>query len=236
MNTLLALLTPIALLNSIVALPSGLAGVVASLAARNPFLTASAFIFGKFVPFFVVGLLIAIGLDAAFDQITNWAVDIWRDPAGFVVLLQLVIGAAMVIFGYRFSRASHYQDQSTPTVRMTPIGAFSVGAGMTLIGLPGALFYFAAIEQILRADLAVPGIVKAILYYNLVYFSPLILVVLSRLLFGEQADPLFRTIARFFDRWGKRLIFFGFLGLGALLVVDAIGWFVDFPLLPSYLR
>ncbi|MGI9264082.1 MAG: GAP family protein [Gammaproteobacteria bacterium] len=236
MSTLLALLTPIALLNSIAKLPGGLAGVVTSLATPKPFLTASAYIFGKFVPFFVVGLLIAIGLDAAFDQTRSWARDIWQDPTGFIVVLQLVIGAAMVIVGYRFSRASHYQNHSKTAVQMTPIGAFSIGAGMTLIGLPGALFYFAAIDLILRAELPVPGIVKAILFYNLVYLSPLMLVVLSRRLFGEHVEPLFRAIAGFFDRWGTRLVFFGLLGLGALLVADAIGWFFDLPLLPSYLR
>ena len=170
MSTLLALLTPIALLNSVAKLPGGLAGVVTSLATPKPFLTASAFILGKFVPFFVVGLLIAIGLDAAFDQTRNWAREIWQDPTGFVVVLQLAIGATMVIAGYRFSRASHYQNQSKSEAPMTPFGAFSVGAGMTLIGLPGALFYFAAIDQILRAELAVPGIVKAVLFYNLVFF------------------------------------------------------------------
>ena len=236
MSTLLALLTPIALLNSVAIFPSGIAGVVASLAARKPFLTATAFISGKFVPFFIVGLLIAIGLDVAFDQLSTLARDFWQDPSGFVVVLQLIIGAAMVAFGYRYSRASRYQTHSKPAVRMTPIGAFSIGAGMTLVGLPAALFYFAAIDQILRTDPTVPEIVKAILYYNLVCFSPLVLIVLSRLMFGVHADPLFRAISKFFERWGKRLIFFGLLGLGALLVVDAIGWFVDFPLLPSYLR
>jgi hypothetical protein len=236
MSALLALLTPIALINSIATLPAGIAGIVASLSAPKPYLTASAFIAGKFVPLFTFGLLLAVGLDAAFDQIGIWARDIWHDPHTSIVVLQLIIGGVMVVFGYRLSRASQYRPDRETTARMTPIGAFSIAAGAATVGLPAALFYFAAIDQILRADLTVPGIVRAILYYNVIYLSPLALIVLTRRLVGSRADPLFQALAGFFGRWGKRLIFFGLLGLGALLVVDAIGWFVDFPLLPSYLR
>jgi hypothetical protein len=44
MNVLLAVLTPIALVNSVPKLPSGIAGVIASLGTPKPTLTASAFI------------------------------------------------------------------------------------------------------------------------------------------------------------------------------------------------
>ncbi len=155
MTALLVFLTPIALINSVPTLPSGIAGVAASLGAEKPFLTAS---------------------------------------------------------------------------------AFSIAAGLTVVGLPSALLYFAAIDQILRADLRAPGIVNAVLFYNVVYLSPLMLIVLSRRLFGARADPLFGAVARFLERWGKRLMFFGLLGLGAVLVADAIGWFIGFPLLPSPIR
>ncbi len=37
------------------------------------------------------------------------------------------------------------------------------------------------------------------------------------------------------ERRGKRLLFFGLLGLGLVLVIDAVGWFLGFPLLPTYL-
>ena len=236
MIALLAVLTPIALINSVSILPGGIAGVVASLGARKPFLTASAFIAGKFVPHFTFGLLLAIGLDTAFDRLGVWVRDVLQDPVALVVLLQLIIGAVMVVSGYRLSRASRHRPDRESTARMTPIGAFSVAAGTTLIGLPGALFYFAAIDQILRADFTVPGMVKAVLFYNVIFLSPLMLIVLSRRLFGTRADPLFGAVAKFFERWGKRLMFFGLLGLGAVLVADAIGWFIGFPLLPSYIR
>lgn len=106
MNALLALLTPIALISSASMLPSGIAGVVASLGTRKPYLTAGAFIVGTFVPQFAFGLLLVIGLDAAFDQVNVWMQDKWRDPDTLDVVLQLVIGTAMAVSGYRLASAS----------------------------------------------------------------------------------------------------------------------------------
>ena len=236
MNQLLAVLTPIALLNSLWILPSGITGVAASLGARKPILTASAFIAGRLVPHFTFGLLLAIGLDSAFDRIKVWVRHLWREPDTLVVVLQLVIGAVMVVFGSRLSRASQQRPHVAPSTPMTPIRAFSVSAGLTLIGLPGALMYFAAIDQILRADVTALGIVKALLFYNVVFLLPLMLIVLSRGLLGTRSDPLFGAVARFFERRGKQLMFVALLGLGVVLTVDAIGWFLGLPLLPSYNR
>lgn len=236
MTALLVFLTPIALINSVSTLPSGLAGVAASLGAEKPFLTASAFIAGKFVPRFAFGLLLAIGLDYAFDGLRVRAREAWQDPATLVVLLQLVIGAVMVVFGYHLSRASRQRPDHASATPLTPASAFSIAAGMAVVGLPGAVLYFAAIDQILRAELPALGIINAVLFYNVVYLSPLMLIVLSRRLFGTRADPLFEAVAKFLERWGKRLMFFGLLGLGAVLVADAIGWFIGLPLLPSPIR
>ena len=234
MNALLAVLTPIALISSASMLPSGIAGVVASLGTRKPYLTASAFIAGRFVPMFAFGLLLVIGLDAAFDQVNVWMQDKWRDPDTLAVVLQLVIGTAMAVFGYRLASASQQRPEQASSTSMSPVGAFSLAAGLNIIGLPVGLLYFAAIDQILRADLTVPGMAKALLYYNLMYLLPLMLIVLMRRIFGRRSDPIFAAVARFLKRWGKRLLFFGLLGLGVVLVVDAIGWFFGFPLLPTY--
>ena len=236
MTALLVVLTPIALINSVAILPSGMTGVVASLGTRKPYITASAFIAGKFVPHFIFGLLLAIGLDTSFDRIAAWAKDIWQDPNAVDVLLQLIIGAVMVVFGYHLSRASRGRPDQATSTPMTPLSAFTIAAGLTVVGLPGAVLYFAAIDQILRADLEVPRILNAVLFYNVIYLSPLVLIVLSRRLFGARADPFFGAVTKFIERWGKRLMFFGLLGLGVVLVADAVGWFIGLPLLPSYIR
>jgi hypothetical protein len=236
MIELLAILFPIALINSVWILPYGILGVVSSLATPRPTLTASAFIAGIFLPHFLFGLLLAIGVDTAIEQATAWLQETWRDRDLLLVLLQLVIGVVMVLFGYRLS----YTEPSPPpgdasNIQMSPLRAFSVSAGFTTVKLPGGLLYFAAIEQILRADPPVSAIVKGLLFYNLVYLSPLILTVFARHALGIRVDRLLANVSEFLGEWGKRLVFFGMLGLGVILVVDAVGWFFGAPLLPRYL-
>lgn len=236
MKNLLAILTSIALVNSVLFLPTGITGIAASLATQRPFLTAIAFVAGKFTPHFLFGLLIAVGLDAAFDYLKLRAREAWQDPDYWLVAVQLIIGIAMIVVAILVSRGSKDPASPKSTKPVTPLGAFSVSAGMTLVGLPGALLYFAAIDQVLRANLASPGVFIAILYYNLVLVSPLLLVVLLRRLLGGMVDPLFAAISRFFERWGKKIVLLALSGVGAVLALDAIGWFIEFPLLPSYLR
>jgi cytochrome c biogenesis protein CcdA len=236
MSNLLAILTSIALVNSVLFLPTGITGIAASLATQRPFLTAIAFVAGKFTPHFLFGLLIAVGLDAAFDSLKLRAREAWQDPDYWLVAVQLIIGIAMIVVATLVSRGSKDPASPKSTKPITPLGAFSVSAGMTLVGLPGALLYFAAIDQVLRANLTSPGVFIAILHYNLVLVSPLLLVVLLRRLLGGMVDPLFAAISRFFERWGKKIVLLALLGVGTVLALDAIGWFIEFPLLPSYLR
>jgi len=236
MNNLLVILTSIALVNSVLFLPTGITGIAASLATKKPFLTAIAFIAGKFTPHLLFGLLIAVGLDTAIDSIKFRAQEAWQDPDNWLVAAQLIIGVAMIVVAILVSRGSKDPASLKSTKPVTPLGAFSVSAGMTLVGLPGALLYFAAIDQVLRANLTSPGVVGAITYYNLILVSPLLLVVLMRRLLGGMVDPLFAAISRFFERWGKKIVLLALLGVGAVLALDAIGWFIEFPLLPSYLR
>lgn len=59
-------------------------------------------------------------------------------------------------------------------------------------------------------------------------------IVLASRLIGTRSDRIFAAVTGFVGQWGNRLMSFGLLGLGVVLVVDAVGWFFGFPLLPTY--
>ena len=54
---------------------------------------------------------------------------------------------------------------------MTPSQAWVMGAGATIAGLWGALPYFAAIDQILKADVSQVETMLALAYYNVVFIA-----------------------------------------------------------------
>jgi len=101
-----------------------------------------------------------------------------------------------------------------------------------IVGMPGALPYFAALDQILRADVSSSGAVLALLWYNAIFLLPLVLVPVLRLVLGARSQPFFDTVSRFSEVWGRRLIAAVLLLLGGLLVVDGMGWFLGRPLFP----
>ena len=113
---------------------------------------------------------------------------------------------------------------------VTPWQAFTFSAGLILIGLPGALPYFAAVDQMLRFDLSPPASLAAIAFYCLVFSAPLVvLAVVFRMLRGDLETVVGR-IEDFIGRWGRRIVMILLLALGALMVLDGVGWFFDRPL------
>jgi hypothetical protein len=110
--------------------------------------------------------------------------------------------------------------------------AFTFAAGLVIVGLPGALPYFAAVDQMLRADLPTSQTVLAVFFYNLVFVAPLIAIVVVRQLTGARADGILAAINRFMETWGRRVIMIALIALGFLLVVDGVGWFLGRPVIP----
>jgi len=107
-----------------------------------------------------------------------------------------------------------------------------IGAGITVVGLPGAVPYIGAVDQILRSDPGFVGSVLALLFYNLVVLLPLVALVIIRFVFPAHSERVFEWIGSLADRWGHRIIVTALALLGAVLVVDGVGWFRGYPLIP----
>lgn len=225
-------LTSIALLDSTSIVPLCIAPMVALLSGDRPYLGASSFLFGIFAVYFAFGVLILLGLDALFDRLNQWLESLWREPETIEIWLQIAIGLALLVFGYRMAGVRRGRGERGASLVMSPLQGFTLGAGLTVVGLPGAVPFFAAADQILRADLPVAGGIAALLYYDLVFLLPLGTIVLVRMAWKEQSGRVFAAISRFFDVWGRRVILALLLLLGAVLTIDGVGWLVGSPLIP----
>lgn len=232
MAALILVLTSIALLDSTSIVPLCIAPLVALLAGDRPFLGAASLLFGIFVVYLGFGILVLLGLGAIFDQINEWVGTLWREPETIEIWLQIAIGVVLLAFGYRMANARQSRGERGASLVMSPVQGFTLGAGLTLVGLPGAVPFFAAADQILRADLSIPGGIAALLYYNLVFLFPLATIVGVRIFFKRQSESIFAAISRFFDVWGRRLIIALLILLGAILTIDGIGWLIGSPLIP----
>jgi len=234
MTELLLVLVPIALVDSTSMLPLGIPVMLAMLATPRGQAACVAFLLGIFAVYLPCGIAIALGLGAVFESLGAWLAEAWaKTPGTSDPALQIAIGLALLAFGWKLvSTRQKRGERAAERSGLGPPRAFALGAGLMLVGMPGALPYFAAIDQILRADASSNGAVLALLWYNAIFLLPLALVPVLRVVLGARSQPFFDAVSRFSEIWGRRLIAAVLLLLGALLVVDGVGWFLGRPLFP----
>ncbi|MDJ0719308.1 MAG: GAP family protein [Prochloraceae cyanobacterium] len=222
----------IALVDSTSMIPIGLFPLAAILGGRRPVLGALSFISGIFLVYTLSGVLLLLGLDLVFEMIGPSISRWWNQPNIAELGLQIVVGTLLLVYGWRQSRLPEISASSDSAEPVSPVRAFTLGASLTVIGIYGAVPYFGAIEQILKADLSFMASMGALIFYNIVFVLPFFVLFLLRILKPNQSKSIFGAISLLIKRWGKPAIVSCFIILGILLIADSIGWFLGYPLLP----
>ncbi len=233
MSGLLITLTPISLVDSLSVVPFSVVVLAVLLSGPKPYLSSVSFLLGTALSYFAAGVLIAVGLGAVVAQAADALVHWFKNPSALDYVLSVIIGFGLVVLGYRWAMARRKRAADKPVqTGMDPLQAFTLGAGATIAGLWGALPYFAAIDQILKADTSTWEAVVALAFYNLVFISISAALVIIRACVGSRADPIFEAVDRFFQVWGKRVLIVLMVLLGLVMVADGVGWLLGHPLIP----
>jgi len=233
MLDLLVTLTPISLVDSLSLMPFAMVVLATLLSGPRPYVGSVSFLLGTALSYFASGVLIAFGLAGLIERVTASLVHRFWNPQAIDYWLSMVIGLALIVLGYRWAVARRERaERKDVSTGMTPAQAFMLGAGATIAGLWGALPYFAAVDQILKADAAMWEVLVALAYYNILFISIPALLVLIRAVAGKRADGLFTAVNRLLSVWGKRLLIAGMILLGLVMIADGVGWLFGHPLIP----
>jgi cytochrome c biogenesis protein CcdA len=232
MVTLLLILTPVALLDSISMIPLCVAPLAAILGGSRPTLGAVSFSGGIFLVYLGSGFLLLLGLDTLFNALGSGVSRWLNQPNTLELLLQIAVGVVMVGFAWKLTKAREIHVDRGASGTISPSQGFVLGTVLTLVGLPGAFPYFGAIDQILRADLGYAGGGFALLFYNIVFLLPFVALLIVRFLFPTRSEEICQRVAFVVTHWGRKLIVALLVCLGIVFVADGIGWFVGQPLLP----
>lgn len=232
MSELVLVLTPIALLDSTSIIPLAIVLLVILLGGPSPLIRSAALLAGIFVTYLACGVLILFGLQSVFDAVNTYALKVWQDPNTEELIFQILIGLVLGALGLRMALKRGERAGKEAPAAMTTSQAFLAGAGMTIVGLPGAVPYLAAIDLILRGELTAGQDVIVLIVYNMVFLLPLVAIAAVSLALGERSKRLLDAIRGFFDTWGQRVIVVLMILLGAVLVADGVGWFLGAPLIP----
>jgi cytochrome c biogenesis protein CcdA len=218
MGSLILILIPI-LLTDIVN-PVLLAAVVFAVGSKRPMINANAVLLGWFTLYFISGIILAIGFEKISYFIANpRPIDFYIESVVAVLLFWLAIRC----FKKEDPRKKE-KDYGDANALKTS-SAFFIGASINLIGLPFAIPYFAALDQILKADFTWIPALLTLLIYNILYILPFFLLIVIRYIFREKSDPLFTTISEKMEKIGNVLLPLFLILIGGALLTDAILYF-----------
>ena len=177
---------------------------------------------GHTVAYFCAGLILLWG----FERIAL----LIAQPAAIDFVLSTLVGLFLLWAAYRTAQAvgSADADRAGKEAEQPPGPArvFATGAVINFIGLPFAIPYLAAVDQILKADLDIAGSVAVLAVYNLAYAAPFALVPLLTALLGERSRAVLQSINGWVERGSAVVMPLLLAAIGLLLVADGISFFV----------
>lgn len=186
--------------------------------SSRPIINSCVMLLGHTLAYFIAGIVIALGIDSVTDRLAN--------PQRIDYFLGLGIGAILVWAAWR-TRKGESKKPEADGGDLSTGQALGLGAMVCLFGLPFGVPYFAAIDQILKADLDTPSALLVLTGYNLLYTTAFLVVPILVALLGEQSRPLLQRINNWLTQASNLLIPLLLLVLGVALIADAIMYFTQ---------
>ena len=187
--------------------------LVVAVGTSKPFANSTALLAGHTLAYFFSGVIIALGLDQIIDRLEN--------PHRVDFVIELVLGL-LLLWAASSSRDGKASEQKNPERELTPVYCLGYGAMVNFIGVPFALPYFAAVDQLLKANLPLESSVLVLAVYNIVYALPFVLVPIMVALMGEASKPILEKVNNLLVNLVDRAMPVLLLLLGAVLTVDAL--------------
>ena len=193
------------------------ASMVYAAGTKRPIINSVAMLLGHTFAYFCAGLILALGLERISDRLAN--------PQQIDFIIGFLIGILLLWIGFSSGKKPE-KRRDKDVSNLTPVKALGLGAIVNFVGIPFALPYFAALDQILKADLTTAESVAVLAGYNLLYPLPFIIVPVLVATIGERSQPVLQRMNDLLDRVSRYLMPVLLLLVGLALATDAIIYFV----------
>ena len=193
--------------------------VAALLAAtERPVRRLAGFVAGIFSVYLLGGLVLTLGPGELLDTWSRGSSE--GGTVRHVVLL--VVGLAAIGFGGWLFVHRDAGREKLPDLAIGPRSAFGLGAGMTLVDLPTAFPYFAAIAAIVGRDVGDLSAIALLVVFNLMYVVPILLMLVAAVALQERAAPALVRVRDSVARWSPLVLSVVTLLVGIALVADSV--------------
>jgi cytochrome c biogenesis protein CcdA len=218
MTGLLISLTLLGLVDSLN--PATMIAVVFLLSTAQPLPRTLSFLLGVGATYFLCGLLIHLGFGAVFDYVQNF----FKGTGGYVA--KAVLGVVLVGFSLYLHYKPQHNSFKTPA-SIHPTATFVFGVVSTISDMPTAFPYLVALERISTVSPDILTTLLLLVYYNILYALPALVLLFSYLLAQRHAETVIEAIKAFFQRWMKPVTLFSLSGFGVFLLLDSSMFFMS---------
>lgn len=196
--------------------PSTIGPALYLAAGERPRETVAKFTLGVFLAYLIGGLLIALGAGQLVLSLVPTPSHLLRQ------VLEVVAGVAMLAAGLLLWQHRHdLSRREPPAPKVDGHSSTLLGAGITVVELPTAFPYFFVIAAIVASPFGVLQQVLLIVLFNFCFVLPLLAIVVTLWVFGDQAtEKLARARVFLQRRWP---ILLAVLAVVAGLFVIALG-------------
>jgi cytochrome c biogenesis protein CcdA len=202
--------------------PVLLAATIFALGSARPYVNSLLILIGWLLLYFTAGIGLALGLEQISSYLAN--------PRPLDFIIELVVGLALLAWGLWLALKKPQPGKDADygeAAALTGAQSLVIGAGINLIGLPFAIPYFAAIDQILKADLTSFAAIIWLLGYNLLYILPFALLIIGRAVLGKDADKGLARLNAWMEKAADFILPVMLLIIGGALLADAMAYFVS---------
>lgn len=185
--------------------------------SKRPVSVSSAMLLGHTAAYLTCGVILAYSIEKLSTRLAN--------PQTVDFIIELIIGFALLWLVLRTRKDKGKRpDENTP--EFTVWKAFAFGAVINIIGIPFALPYFAAIDQLLKSDLDTLGVLIGLVLYNAAYALPFLLIPVLTAIMGDRSKPILARVNGFMEKAGDIIMPLLLLAIGLALLLDSMWFFV----------
>lgn len=214
MIELAAVLVPILLIDALN--PVLVALLVVAAGTSRPVANSSAFLTGHTLAYFVAGVGVAFGLERVTERLAH--------PKAIDFVIELIIGL-LCLWAVVPARKKPTPPGKRPVTDLTPARCLGLGAVTNFVGVPFALPYFAAIDQILKANLTLEASLAVLAIYNIAYALPFAAIPLLNAVTGNRSTSLLERINTVVMGTADKIMPWLLFLLGIALVADSLVYF-----------
>jgi cytochrome c biogenesis protein CcdA len=180
--------------------PATIAAAIVIAGNKRPTARVLAFATGTGVTYFVGGVVLVLAPAALLNALMH------PKPSTRTHVAEIVIGVLALAFAAWMARQPTEKVTKHLPTNVSVLGAFSLGAAITVVDLPTALMYFAAIALTVGAGLTKPERIGLLVVFNIAYVAPLLLIAALVGVLGKRATPILVRMNELVARWGPRVL------------------------------